>query len=151
MDCHFVRGHLFSFSENQLSEKEKIAFDEHLKSCRECSAIYSGVESMNELIHQKQTDQPNPFIHTRTLQRIESEAEKSVAWHIQIKKRVLQPVAISLILLIAVGSGSLIGWYIHHRTNFNVEQENELASIRSGLSIDDFIDEGFLFSVNQSE
>lgn len=151
MDCLFVRGHLFSYHENQLSDQEKNAVEEHLKSCRECSAISSGVISMNNLIQFKKSEQPNPFVHTRTFQRIGSEAEKPVAWHTHLVKRVLRPVAISLLFMIAVGSGSLIGWYIHQRTNYDVEQQNELASIRSGLSIDDFIDEGFLFPANQSK
>ena len=148
MDCLFVRSHLFSYSENQLSEKEKNAFTEHLKSCRECSLVYSGVESMNKLIQNKKAGQPNPFIHTRTLQRIASEAEKSAPWYLPLKKRILQPVVISIVLLIAAGSGTVTAWYVHKQATKVFEQQNEIVSIRSGLSIDDFIDEGYLFLTN---
>ena len=148
MDCLFVRNHLFSYSENQLSEKEKNAFTEHFKSCRECSLVYSGIESMNKLIQNKKAGQPNPFIHTRTIQRIVSEAEKSSPWYLPVKKRILQPVVISIVLLIAAGSGSATAWYVHKQATNVFEQQNEIASIRSGLSIDDFIDEGYMFLTN---
>jgi len=151
MNCLTVRDHLFSYHENQLSEEEKYAFDGHLKSCKECAAIFSGIESLDELIQQKKSKQPNPFIHTRTIQRIESEGEKPVAWYLPVSKKILRPVVISFILFFAVGAGSLTGWYIHNKSAYNIQQNSDVESIRSGLAIDEFIDEGYLFITNQTE
>jgi predicted anti-sigma-YlaC factor YlaD len=148
MDCLFIRNHLFSFYEKQLSEEEKNAFTEHLKSCGDCLAISRGVESLEELIKEKKSEQPNPFIHTRTIQRIESETEKSTAWYLPVKKKVFQPLVFSVLLLIGVGAGSLTGWLVYSNSVYKVEQQQELESIKTGLSIDDFIDEGHLSLTN---
>ncbi len=151
MNCLSVRNHLFSFHENRLSEEENYALAEHLKSCSDCLAISVGAKSMDELIRQKKSEQPNPFIHTRTIQRIESETGRSAAWYMPVKNRILNPIMFSVLLLIGIGSGSFTGWKIYYKTVSNAEHQKELESIRSGLSIDDFIDEGHLFLTNKSE
>jgi hypothetical protein len=151
MNCLLVRDQLFSYYENTLSERETEELQIHLRSCKECSALSAGYLYFNEFIRQKKSVQPSPFIHTRTLQRIESELTGPVAWYQPFKKLVFQPSIFFLILTIAVGSGAFMGWYLSTGVSSDSIELNTMKTIRNGLSIDDFIVEEHLFLANQGE
>ncbi len=148
MDCHFVQNHLFSYQEQQLAYEEKQAFEAHLASCIECNRIEQEFQFVTAYIDKKKDDQHNPFIETRTIQRIESELDqRSAGPNPQLWRR-LQPVIVSLLLLISVAIGFSIGRQIDSVISITNEHHKEIQEIKSGLSIQDFVDENIFFENN---
>lgn len=148
MDCVFVREHIFSYREEELSDREKIEFEEHLQSCDECGRIATGVLSVVAFIDKKKADAPNPFIQTRTIQRIGSELERIKETPNPLFWRGLQPAIVSLLLLVAVSIGFLIGKQINSGYSTETERQNEIQSLKSNLFIQDFIDNDRMFFSN---
>jgi len=140
MDCLFVRDHLFSYQEKQLSGDVTKAFEDHLHSCETCNQIANGFQTVTACIDQKKSDKPNPFIRTLTLQRIESELERSSTEATPFFRRNLQPVIVSLLLLISIAIGFAIGSQINPNVSVNREHQFEIQTLKSGLFIQDFID-----------
>ncbi|MEI7499684.1 MAG: hypothetical protein WCK84_04470 [Bacteroidota bacterium] len=149
MDCLSVRDHFFLYQEKQLSGNDKKAFEDHLNSCDMCNQIANGFQIVTAYIDQKKSDKPNPFIRTRTLQRIESELERSSILASPFFRRNLQPVLATLLLLISIAIGFSIGRQINPKELRNTEHQNEIQEIKSGLFIQDFIDNDKLFLKQQ--
>ncbi|MEI7982772.1 MAG: zf-HC2 domain-containing protein [Bacteroidota bacterium] len=149
MDCLLVRDHLFSYQEKQLSGNDKKAFEDHLHSCEMCSQIANGFQIVTAYIDQKKSDKPDPFIRTRTLQRIESELERSSTVATPFFRRNQQPVLATLLLLISIAIGFSVGRQINPKEPGNTEHQYEIETIKSGLFIQDFIDNDKLFLKQQ--
>jgi hypothetical protein len=148
MDCTFVRSNLFSYQEQQLSAKERINFEDHLLSCGECSLIVSEFKSVTSLINEKKSVEPSPFIRTRILQRIESQLREPVNEANPFTQRILKPISLSLVLLIAIVIGFSIGKQKEIRLSNTNNHQNDLQSMKTELNIPDFIDEDKTFFDN---
>ena len=141
MDCHFVRSHLFSYQEQQLSDEKQKEFEEHVHSCEECSRIAAGFQSVAAIMDKKKSLELNPFIRTRTIQRIETELEKINEIRYPLFRRSLQPVLISLLLMIAIAIGFSVGKKLDTTLSMNNDHHQEIQQMKSELFIQDFIDE----------
>jgi len=141
MDCLFVRDHLFSYQEQQLSGEEQKEFEEHLHSCEECNRIANGFQSVATIMDKKKSVEPNPFIRTRTIQRIESALEKANEPRYPLFRRSLQPVLISILLMIALAIGFSVGKKLDTTLSMNNDHHQEIQKMKSELFIQDFIDE----------
>jgi len=148
MDCHFVHNHLFSYHENKLSDDEKLEFEAHLASCHNCNRIATGFQFVTTSMNKKKDDKPNPFIGTRTIQRIESELEQGGVRQNPLFLRKLQPIIVSLLLLISVVLGFSIGRQIDALFSITNERDQKIQAMKSGLSIPEFIDENAFFENN---
>ena len=148
MDCHFVHNHLFSYQEKTLSEDEKLEFEAHLASCHNCNRIAAGFQFVTASVNMKKDDKPDPFIGTRTIQRIESELEHGSITTNPLFWSKLQPVIVSLLLLISVVLGFSIGSQIDAAFSLTSEHDQKIQMMKSGLSIPDFIDENLVFENN---
>jgi hypothetical protein len=148
MDCFFVRSNLFSYQEKQLSDKECKEFEDHLHSCLECSRIVSDFQSVTSIIDEKKSDEPNPFMQTRIIQRIESQMEREKATPNPVFQRILRPISVSFLLLIAVIIGFSIVKQRDTRISDNINHQNSIQTMKSGLNIPDFIDEDNTFFDN---
>ena len=148
MDCLFVRDHLFSYLEAQLPGEEKAAFEEHLHACDVCSRLTSGFKSVVSSIENKRAEDPDPFIRTRTIQRIENELERSGEKSNSLFRRSLQPVMFSVLFVIAVGVGFFIGNKIDHAFYVSHDHDRKIQEMKSDLFIEDFIDENIMFFAN---
>ena len=148
MDCTFVRSNLFSYEEQQLSAKERIEFENHLHSCAECSRIVSEFHTVISIIEKKKSDEPNPFMQTRTIQQIESQLEGEQEHSIPVFQRILRPLSFSFMLLVAM----LIGFSLikqRHEGFVDVNRhQNSIQAMKSELNIPDFIDEDNTFFDN---
>ncbi len=148
MDCTFVRSNLFSYKEKQLSGREYQEFEDHLHSCEECSRIVSDFQSVTSFIDKKKSDEPSPFIQTRILQRIETQMEGARKKENIFFQRILRPISVSLILLIAIIIGFSIGKQRETRFANNIDHQNDIQTMKSELNIPDFIDEDNSFFDN---
>jgi hypothetical protein len=148
IDCSFIRDNLFAFYEKQLSVREYNEFEDHLHACKECTRIVSEFQSITSFIAEKKSREPNPFIRTRILQRIESQMERVRAIPNPLFQRILRPISVSFFLLIAVIIGFSIVKQSEPRIFENKNHQNDIQAMKSGLNIPDFIDEDNAFFDN---
>ena len=136
-----MRGNLFSYQEKLLSGKETKEFEDHLHSCGECSGIVSDFLSVTSFIDEKKAVETNPFIRTRTLQRIESQIEQAREKTNPFFQRILRPVSVSFLMLIAIIIGFSIVKQKDKQLSANINHQTDIHVMKSGLNIPDFIDE----------
>lgn len=148
MDCSFVRRNLFSYQEKQLSGKDRYEFEDHLHSCEECSRIVSDFQYVTSFIDKKKSDEPSPFIRTRILQRIETQMDGASKVVNPFLQRILRPISVSFVLLIAVIIGFSLVKLRDTRISENKNHQNDLQTMKSELNIPDFIDENKTFFEN---
>ena len=148
MDCSYIRSTLFSYQEKQLSDKECKEFEDHLHTCEECSRIVSEFQSVTSLIDKKKSIETNPFIRTRILQRIESQMSESGKEANLFIQRILRPISLSFVLLIAIVIGFSIGKQKEIRFSDTNNHQNDLQAMKTELNIPDFIDEDEAFFDN---
>lgn len=139
--CSIIRDNLFNYQENKLPETAVHEFEDHLHSCRECADIVAGFNSVTSIIDRKKAEEPNPFMQTRILQRMESILEKENIRPVSLYLRVLRPISVSLILLIAVYTGFSLAKQKHANFSDINNHQKSIQGIKSGLNIPDFIDE----------
>lgn len=94
-------------------------------------------KKIDDLISVVRAQEPNPFVSTRILQRIESEFPVSAPDPSHIWIRVLQPVALSIALV----TGILIGAWTARSGQEPVNQAAAKTSQRESLKADLFIPE----------
>ena len=139
--CSFVRNNLFSYQEQLLSTRDLKEFEEHLTACRECSGIVSGFQSVTSLIDVKKSEEPNPFIQTRIVRRIESEMEAESGRSNPVFQPLLRPVILSLLLLIAMIIGFSVVMSRESKLFADKNHRVDVQAMKSGLNIPDFINE----------
>ena len=147
-DCFYVRSNLFSYQEKQLSGTEYKKFEDHLHSCKECSRIVSDFQSVTSFIDEKKSVEPNPFIRTRIMQRLESHIERAREKPNPFFQKILRPVSVTFLLLIAVIIGFSIVKQREPVISQNINHQNNIQAMKSGLNIPDFIDESNTFFDN---
>ena len=142
-DCGFVRLRLFAYAEDALSPGEKETFEEHCRSCEECSRIVSGFRSFETLMAEKRTAMPGPFVQTRTLQKLENFLENGKRPPLLVSRRILRPAMTAFIIIFALLIGFSIGKKADNRfTDANLSSRQlDIQSMQSDLFITDFMDE----------
>jgi hypothetical protein len=138
--CLFVQRNLFLYHENGLTDMEARKFDDHVRSCADCSKIVSEFHLITSIIDKRKTDEPNPFMGTRILQSIENYMdghENSTPAF----RRILRPISVSLLLLIAVIIGFTIGIQRETKLLSDKTHQSDIRVMKSGLNLPDFIDE----------
>ncbi len=142
-DCSFIRKNLFSYQEKQLPGDEKQKFEDHLHSCTDCTRIVSEFQSVAAIIDRKKADSPNPFIQTRTIQKIESVLERTPPAF----RRFLQPVLVSFSLIFAIVTGYSIGKQIDTTNTLSLTRQQDIETMKSDLNIPDFtVEENSFFT-----
>jgi predicted anti-sigma-YlaC factor YlaD len=141
MDCNFIKLHLFDYQEGVLPDDERMAFDEHLRSCRACSLIYKRFVALNQRIEELKAVEVDPFLATRLIQRIENRLDAENARLSPSLVARLKPVVAILGIFLAVTIGIFLGKMGsagHRSTEAHI---NEIRNIQTDLQINDFIDE----------
>jgi hypothetical protein len=123
-------------------------FEDHYPTCNDCSRIVSEFQTLLSIIERKKSDEPNPFLQTRTLQRLDSHPELDKSTSFLVIQRILRPVSLSLLFLSAILIGLIIvnPWGIQFTDD--LKQQNDIQVMKSGLNIPDFIDEDLTFFEN---
>jgi hypothetical protein len=145
-DCTFIRDNLFSYVEEQLPEKKRKEFEEHLDSCKDCSMVVSGFKSVSSFIDKKKSVEPNPFTRTRILQRIENEIASGQNESSPFLLRVIRPISFSFIFLLATAIGFALGKQNGTSYSNTKNAPNDIQTLKSELNIPDFIDEDKMLS-----
>lgn len=108
MKCKAVHTNLIFFLEKELPVSEMKAVQEHLDNCPDCALFAEEMKKTFSILETEKVIEENPFFYTRVKARLENEAEEQVAAR-PVLVRILQPVAFSILLLVAVYGGMKMG------------------------------------------
>lgn len=141
MDCSYINKNLFAILENTISPAEQSEIDLHINSCSECYRVVHGFRKTMHLIAEDKSMEINPFMSTRILQRIESVRSHHADRKQKVLIHVLQPVAFTFSLLLAVLIGFSLGKTGMNSGSDKTSADQDLKSLRSELFISDIMDE----------
>jgi predicted anti-sigma-YlaC factor YlaD len=95
------------YLENSLSNSERKAVEEHLHTCNSCNALFHNVAATYSVFDKIKTPELSPFFATRVEQALQSRLQNeqvsptfAIRW---------MPLAASVLLLFAIGSGVFMG------------------------------------------
>ncbi len=106
MNCQLCQENLEAFLEGTLPSDMKTQVESHLKGCEACNHLYSIQVLADRLIGSEKKLEPDPFLITRVMEKIEDK-ETSVSENLFIK--ILRPVLITSSLAAAVLFGVMLG------------------------------------------
>ncbi len=75
MECHKTRERLSAYIDDFLSPQEKMAVDEHLKSCPECAAALADLKKTVEHVKSLETVEPPPWLTQKVMAKVRAEAQ----------------------------------------------------------------------------
>lgn len=109
MNCVTCKNQVEAYLEGELSQGAGIQMEDHLSSCKECAALYRTMLLVNRITAEEKNVEPNPFLATRILARIEGLEEVRSKRPNPFAQKVLKPVLISVSIAVAVFFGVLTG------------------------------------------
>ena len=109
MDCQFVKYNMINYLEGQLKALEVQAFDSHLEQCDSCRTVFEEFAKTYNMLEADKHVQPNPFFFSRLEQRIINEQQSLPGFIPQIFAKAIKPIMATLLILLSILSGVLIG------------------------------------------
>ena len=103
---------------------------------------------LDEIIDKEKNVEPNPFLGTRIFQRIESELLSPQKPVFPLWTRVLQPVAISIALVVGILIGSYTARSGQSRDDQTLTKSANLESLKADLFISTITDEDNILNLN---
>jgi predicted anti-sigma-YlaC factor YlaD len=127
MICKEVHKKMNSYLNQELAAKQLQAFELHLKDCASCRQIINEVKTTMSLIDRTEKLSSDLFMFTRIQAQIENRyPESSRNW-----TRLLQPIAIAMLMGIGIISGISLGskYYSNsfqlHAEEYEVDSQDE--------------------------
>lgn len=148
ISCQEVQPHLFEFSEGMLPEHVRQSILTHLSTCPTCAATHQRLININKTIEREKAIEPDPFLSTRLMQRLEAGLERQQHGLYFRIKPILQPALITLGLLVAIFSGLLIGQRESKADQPIVTENSRVEELRTELLIGHFVDENQTLFLN---
>ncbi len=105
MNCKTIHNKLIFFVEKSLSNEEMVNIQNHLNKCNNCFFFSEELKTTLEIIKTEKAATINPFFYTQIKARLENETIQ----HNHFYRRLLQPVLLSILLLLGIYSGIRIG------------------------------------------
>ncbi|MDZ7741357.1 MAG: zf-HC2 domain-containing protein [Bacteroidota bacterium] len=109
MNCKFIKYNMISYLEGHLPAPEIRAFEDHLTKCNSCRQVFEEFSKTYNLLDAGQDVQPNPFFFSRLEQRIQDQKQNKAGFVPHVLINALRPVAVTLLILLSILSGVLIG------------------------------------------
>lgn len=129
MICKEVHKKMNSNLLQELNEKQLQSIEFHLKDCASCRQIFSELKNTMSLLDQTKTLVADPFMFTRIQAHIENQhTETNRNW-----KKILQPIAIALIMGVGLVSGISIGSKYYNDSFQLTAAESEFLSQDEGI------------------
>ena len=107
MKCKICTSYLVPYLEGSLSGKELAMMESHLDASPSCRSFATYLEDAFSLVGKNRVTEPDPFLYTRVMARIERESGE--AKRIPGLAGILQPAFFSLLLVFSVWAGLKIG------------------------------------------
>ncbi|BAX82675.1 zf-HC2 domain-containing protein [Labilibaculum antarcticum] len=115
MECKEVNSKLIFYLEKELLKDEMLQMENHLSNCSSCSDSLVLLQSALGIIEKEKTLQANPYFVSKTMNRFKEEQRKA---NQPVFTRLLMPVLVSMLFVLAIGSGIFMG------SNFATDTEN---------------------------
>jgi len=135
MSCKKWKKKLSSYLDNEVSYRERLKIEKHLKSCPACFNEFKQLERVHRLVQSIQPEKPRPGFYERLSERLSQEKltlrEKLVgwrySWQLSFPRVGKIAVAISAVMLLSV---SFYIWRssISYEVNIKVFEEEYLRS-----------------------
>ncbi len=109
MNCQLCKKHLDAHIGGRLPEDVQSALRTHLGGCEECNSYYISMLVTGKMVEKELTAEPNPFLVTRIMAKVESLQEAASEVRPSFTRRVLQPALVILMLAAAVFAGITAG------------------------------------------
>lgn len=148
MKCFEIKKRIPAFFDGEVSEKEKFYISEHLKTCHECQNEVENLSQISNILDLVGEVEISPYFISRLKVRIDEEKNKSIlsGFFINWRKRLMFPLGIAALFLIAVFGGGYLGRLLKHRgTGKDTVLAEEIARVAGVASFEDF-PENSLFS-----
>ncbi|WP_163322387.1 anti-sigma factor family protein [Draconibacterium mangrovi] len=108
MKCKNVHNKLIFFLEKELPVSEMEQVQKHLDECSKCARFAAEMRNTLQILDNDKVNDENPFFYTRVKERLSKQAEEQPAVR-PVLVRILQPVAFSMLLLLGVYGGFMLG------------------------------------------
>ncbi|HPR72889.1 MAG TPA: zf-HC2 domain-containing protein [Bacteroidales bacterium] len=118
MNCSLCQNNLDAYKKGSLSSALETEIKDHLKTCDECSHLYNAQILADRIIDSEKNTEPNPFLITRIMSRIENIEDP--VHHSPRVINILRPVFITLSLAAAIFFGVMIGNLSFQNYNTNM-------------------------------
>ncbi|MBU2651065.1 MAG: zf-HC2 domain-containing protein [Bacteroidetes bacterium] len=141
MDCKTFYGKLPDYFRKEPDPEFKREMDKHMEGCVDCQRLAERIQSLETLIDREKEVKVNPFMTSRILNYLENRMAVPETPRIYFWK----PALVTLGLLAAMAVGITLG---SGGAKMTMTEEDSLDKIRSGLFVNDFMDENI--SINQN-
>jgi hypothetical protein len=101
MDCHKTLELLSGYLDNALSPSEKMGIDEHLRSCKQCSASLKELGRTVAILHDLEEITPPAWLTQKIMSRIKAESERN-------KKGLLQKLFFPLYIKLPIEAAGIV-------------------------------------------
>ncbi len=118
MTCKDIENKLIFYIEKNLSDDENKKIAQHLQHCQECQAKYNFLTKNFEFIELEKQINANPFVAAAIVSKIDTTQSHKKIQAIKI----LQPVAIAAMLILAVLLGKITGNLYNSVNSENITQ-----------------------------
>jgi len=117
MNCKEVNKNLIFYVEGELQPEKETELQEHLKDCHDCNVLFLNLKETLAIITQEKAAKPNPFLFTRIQEEINNLEEPRKVFVLNSNFiKILQPVTLSLLLVLGVVFGISMGNSIQYQT-----------------------------------
>ena len=141
MNCNSISENLWAYVEGSLSPDLSSEFAAHLDTCDNCRKKTGELKRFEAIIEGSSHTEPNQYVVTRILSRIESELEKREKAGSIIPGWVLRPAMVFLGIFLGV----LIGFYGAYnrakQTYKPAKNDMLIESLKTELFLTDIMDE----------
>jgi hypothetical protein len=144
MDCKDFQNSLFTYAEGELAPETRDAMAAHNKDCRSCSKLLEGFLALQDALEAEKGLEPDPFLSTRILQRLENAKEKGHRPALPV----LRPVLVTLVLLAALVSGYLVGNQGNSRKSLVSAGADQIEVLKADFFVHDIADEDLSLLTN---
>lgn len=107
MKCKHVHKNFIEYIEHTLSEPLSTALHDHLDNCPECKMLFKNILNTYSVFNNLPKPEINPYFYTKIEQRLKSKNQDLSLSSFVLKR--LQPVIASVIIILGIGLGILIG------------------------------------------
>jgi len=106
MDCLKFRELIIPYLDEEVDPITKIEFENHLKNCTSCKALFTSVRSTYTLIEKERVRPENPFFYNSLIIKLNEPKESKV---IELVTTILKPLAVaaSITIGILIGNGEV--------------------------------------------
>jgi hypothetical protein len=149
MNCASFKNSLFALSENDYSLFSADEFEAHSKECAECSILLEEFSKTMAIIEQDKLNEPDPFVATRLIQKLENYQKAEIWWVFPVSKPVLQPLFLGIGIVVAILLGVVMGFEESGLIRTRIANNFDIESVRSELNVPDVMGDDVVQFSNQ--